>query len=76
MQGHASGRTARCQPEPPEAGRAAEAGVSPEELADAAIEAVKKAKGFAYALATAEGRRRDAAEVGYIPVVQADPESR
>lgn len=52
------------------------AGVSTEELADAAIEAVKKGKGFAYALATAEGRRRDAAEVGDIPVVQADPESR
>ena len=51
-------------------------GVSPEELADAAIEAVRKGKGFAYALATAEGRRRDAADVGDIPVVQSDPESR
>lgn len=38
-----------------------DAGITPDELAHAAGEAVAKGKGFAYALATAEGRRRDAA---------------
>lgn len=38
-----------------------EAGITVDELAHAAGEAVAKGKGFAYALATAEGRRRDAA---------------
>ena len=38
-----------------------QAGITPEELADAAVDAVAKGKPFAYALATAEGRRRDAA---------------
>lgn len=38
-----------------------QAGITPDELADAAADAVAKGKPFAYALATAEGRRRDAA---------------
>ena len=38
-----------------------EAGITPAELAKAAADAVGKGKSFAYALATAEGRRRDAA---------------
>jgi hypothetical protein len=37
-----------------------EAGITVDELADAARDAVSKGKGFAYALGTAEGRRRDA----------------
>lgn len=38
-----------------------QAGITLDELADAAADAVAKGKPFAYALATAEGRRRDAA---------------
>lgn len=38
-----------------------DAGIDVAELADAAAEAVRTGKPFAYALATAEGRRRDAA---------------
>jgi len=37
-----------------------DAGITLDELADAARDAVDRGKGFAYALATAEGRRRDA----------------
>jgi len=44
-----------------------DAGISTAELADAAREAVDRGKGFAYALAVAEGRRRDAAAVGTLP---------
>ena len=36
------------------------AGITLDELGQAASEAVQKKKGFAYALAVAEGRRRDA----------------
>ena len=42
-------------------------GITPEELEQAAREAVKKGKGFAYALGVAEGRRRDAATVQGLP---------
>jgi len=53
------------------------AGVSAEELSDAAAEAVKKGKGFAYALATAEGRRRDVAAMADLPAAApVDPDSR
>jgi uncharacterized protein YdaU (DUF1376 family) len=56
------------------------AGMSPEELADAAVYAAKKGQGFAYALATAEARRRDAAELSALPdapaPAAADPDSR
>lgn len=38
-----------------------DAGITDEELAQAATEAVQRGKGFAYALGVAEGRRRDAA---------------
>ena len=44
-----------------------EAGITDDELADAAAEAVAKGKPFAYALAIAEGRRRDAADTGALP---------
>lgn len=37
------------------------AGITVDELANAAADAVAKGKNFAYAMATAEGRRRDAA---------------
>ena len=40
-----------------------QAGITPEELASAAAEAVSRNKPFAYALKTAEGRHRDAAGV-------------
>ena len=43
------------------------AGITLDELADAARVAVGAGKGFAYALATAEGRRRDAAKVAPLP---------
>lgn len=43
------------------------AGVTVPELADAASTAAAAGKGFAYALATAEGRRRDAAKVVPLP---------
>lgn len=38
-----------------------DAGITIAELAESAREAVQKGKGFSYALAAAEGRRRDAA---------------
>ena len=44
-----------------------QAGITVEELADAARVAVASSKPFAYALATAEGRRRDAAKVTPLP---------
>jgi hypothetical protein len=54
--------------------------MSPEELADAAVYAAKKGQGFAYALARAEGRRRDAAQLSGLPdapaPASADPDSR
>lgn len=43
------------------------AGITDDELADAAADAVAKGKPFAYALATAEGRRRDAAASATVP---------
>jgi len=43
------------------------AGVTAQELADAAAEAVRRGKGFAYALAVAEGQRADAAAVRVPP---------
>jgi hypothetical protein len=42
-------------------------GITADELQAAARESVAKGKGFAYALATAEGRRRDAAVIGPMP---------
>lgn len=44
-----------------------QAGITLDELADAARYAVEKGKPFAYALSVAEGRRRDAAKVGTLP---------
>ena len=44
-----------------------QAGVTAEELADVARDCVAIGKGFAYALATVEGRRRDAAAKGAVP---------
>ena len=56
------------------------AGLSPQELTDAALYAAKKGQGFAYALARAEGRRRDAAQLSALPdapaPASADPDSR
>jgi len=49
-----------------------EAGITLPELVDAAAHAVKTEKPFAYALATAEGRRRDAATAP-LPVAGAAP---
>jgi hypothetical protein len=55
-----------------------EAGITDDELADAAKDAADKGKPFAYALATAEGRRRDAAATSALPAApaQAAPPSR
>jgi uncharacterized protein YdaU (DUF1376 family) len=56
------------------------AGLTVAELQAAAVYAVGKGAGFAYALARAEGQRRDAAAVGALPdapaVGAADPDSR
>jgi hypothetical protein len=56
-----AGLTAGISPSHPKLLALLEAGITDDELADAAAEAVGKGKPFAYALATAEGRRRDAA---------------
>lgn len=48
-----------------------EAGITQAELVQAAVSAVKLQKPFAYALATAEGRRRDAAKVTQLPAATA-----
>ncbi len=53
-----------------------QAGVTVDELADAARTAVASSKGFAYALATAEGRRRDAAKVAPLPQRATAPTGR
>ena len=42
-------------------------GLSEDEIVSAGIEAVARGKGFAYAMATAEGRRREAANVTTLP---------
>jgi hypothetical protein len=44
-----------------------EAGISPDEIIAVAKEPAARAKGFAWILATAEGRRRDAAKVRPLP---------
>lgn len=46
---------------------AAESGLTPDEVESAAKEAVGSGKGFAYALSTAAGRRKDAANVQRLP---------
>lgn len=51
------------------------AGITVSELADAASDAVSKGKSFAYALATAEGRRRDAATAPLPTVQRQQPKS-
>lgn len=43
------------------------AGLSEDEIVAAGEDAVSRGKGFAYALATAEGRRREAAKVKPMP---------
>lgn len=55
-----------------------EAGITPAELADAAAAAVRGGRGFPWALARAEGQRRDAAKVGALPAAASavDPDSR
>lgn len=55
-----------------------EAGVTTDELREAAKAAVKGGKGFPWALARAEGQRRDAAQAGVLPIATAaaDPDSR
>lgn len=54
-------------PDHPEFRQLVEAGVSSDEFASAAAEAVSRGKGFAYALATVRGRREDAARKGALP---------
>lgn len=53
-----------------------DAGITLGELSDAARDAVADGKPFAYALATAEGRRRDAAKVNALPNARASPNWR
>lgn len=57
----AAGLTAGLSPSHPKLLALLDAGITDDELADAAADAVSKGKPFAYALATAEGRRRDSA---------------
>lgn len=52
------------------------AGLTEDELVSAGQEAHSKGKGFAYALAVAEGRRRDADAVGNLPQARASPSER
>lgn len=54
------------------------AGMTADELRDAARDAVAGGKGFPWALARAEGQRRDAAQVGVLPAAAPalDPDSR
>ena len=56
------------------------AGLTPAELVDAAVYAVGRGHGFAYAMARAEGQRRDAAAVAALPAAPSaqavDPDSR
>lgn len=54
------------------------AGITPAELVDAATYAASKGHGFAYAMARAEGQRRDSAALASLPAAAptADPESR
>lgn len=52
------------------------AGITVAELTAAALEAVQRQKSFPYALATAEGRRRDAATEPLPAAATADPDSR
>lgn len=49
------------------------AGLTGDELVAAGLEAKQRGKGFAYALATAEGRRRDAANVKPLPDKHQNP---
>lgn len=55
-----------------------DAGITVDELADAARVAVRGGRGFPWALARAEGQRRDAAAVGALPAAApaVDPDSR
>lgn len=55
-----------------------DAGITVDELVDAARVAVKGGRGFPWALARAEGQRRDAAQVGALPAAAPalDPDSR
>lgn len=50
-----------------------DAGLGEHELADIASEPSAKGKGFAWILATAEGRRRDAAQIGNLPQARGSP---
>lgn len=52
------------------------AGLTEAELADLAAEPASKGKGFAWLLAAAEGRRRDAAQTGALPQARASPAYR
>jgi len=56
-----------CNPQHPRLLASLDAGLSVEEIASIGPEAKKKGKGFAWVLATAEGRRRDAAAVASLP---------
>jgi len=54
-----------------------DAGVTLTEFADAAAEAVRRRKGFVYALATVRGRREDAARKGPVPAApEPEPDRR
>lgn len=50
-----------------------EAGLTEDEIVSAGVDAVAKGKGFAYALATAENRRREAGNVTALPAAKAQP---
>lgn len=49
-----------------------EAGLTDNEIVSAGHEAKSRSKGFLYALATAEGRRRDAANIKPLPAIDAE----
>jgi len=60
-------RMADCNPQHPKLLALLAAGLTEDEIVAAGIDAVAKGKGFAYALAAAEGRRREADNVTPLP---------
>lgn len=64
---HRDARMPDANPQHPKLLALLAAGLSEDEIVSAGIEAVARGKGFAYAMATAEGRRREAANVTTLP---------
>jgi len=70
---HQEARMADMNPSHPKLLAMLSAGLTSDEIVSAGTEAVSKGKGFLYALAIAEGRRRDAAAIVPLPNARASP---